>query len=498
MTALHYVGVILVLALIAFVGVYSGKKVSNASDFSGGGGKAGSWIVAGTIMGTLMSGQATIGTAQLAFNFGLSAWWFTLGSGVGCLLLGRVYAVPLRSSGSTTLLGVISGEYGHTVGYMGSILSSLGIFISVLAQVVSATAMLSIIFPVSIPVAGLIAIVIMAFYVIFGGVWGAGMGGVVKLILLYSVSILGGIIVWHVAGPNELISTLKEMLTNTPLGTVNGFDSAEQVVHQFTSLTARGPMKDIGSGLSLVLGVLSTQTYSQAIWAGSSDKAARKGALLSALMIPPVGIAGIFIGMFMRTQCITAAEIQALVDLGQTVPTGLITLANTAQAFPAFVINYMPSLLGGITLGTLLITVVGGGSGLSLGVATIIVHDLIERKFTSLKGTMLELFIIRSTIIVILLLSVGVMLSTENTFINDLGFLSMGLRASVIFIPICCALWLKGKIDGMWARIAVVAGPLTVIAGNLLKWPYNPLFISIGVCFCIMMVGFVAGKKAYS
>ena len=34
-------------------------------------------------MGTLVGGSSTIGTAQLAFDYGISAWWFTLGGGVG-------------------------------------------------------------------------------------------------------------------------------------------------------------------------------------------------------------------------------------------------------------------------------------------------------------------------------------------------------------------------------------------------------------------------------
>lgn len=75
---LHIVGIIFVLVLIACVGAYSGRKVCDAADFTTGGGKAGTMVVAGTIMGTLVSGQATVGTAQLAFNFGMSAWWFTL------------------------------------------------------------------------------------------------------------------------------------------------------------------------------------------------------------------------------------------------------------------------------------------------------------------------------------------------------------------------------------------------------------------------------------
>lgn len=96
------------------IGVYSGRKVKSAADFSSGGGKAGSWIVCGAIMGTLVSSQATIGTAQLAFSYGMSAWWFTLGSGIGCLILALGYAAPFRRSGCKTLLQIVSQEYGPT------------------------------------------------------------------------------------------------------------------------------------------------------------------------------------------------------------------------------------------------------------------------------------------------------------------------------------------------------------------------------------------------
>ena len=77
------VGILTVLALIVGVGLYSGRKVRSARDFLSGGGKAGPLLVCGAILGSLVSSQATIGTAQLAFHYGLAAWWFTLGSGIG-------------------------------------------------------------------------------------------------------------------------------------------------------------------------------------------------------------------------------------------------------------------------------------------------------------------------------------------------------------------------------------------------------------------------------
>ena len=125
---LHIVGMVLTLALIAGVGVWSGRRVQDAADFTTGGGKAGPWLVCGAIMGSLVSGQATVGTAQLAFTYGLSAWWFTLGAGLGCLVLAVGYVIPLRRSGSVTLLQVVASEFGPTAGYVGSVLCSIGIF----------------------------------------------------------------------------------------------------------------------------------------------------------------------------------------------------------------------------------------------------------------------------------------------------------------------------------------------------------------------------------
>lgn len=149
LTPWHVVGLLATIVLIIGVGIYSGRKVRSAADFASGGGKAGAWIVCGAIMGTLVSGQATIGTAQLAFNYGMSAWWFTLGSGIGCLILALGYAAPLRHSGCSTLLQIVSREYGPRAETWGSVLSSIGIFISVVAQILSATALLITIFPVS-------------------------------------------------------------------------------------------------------------------------------------------------------------------------------------------------------------------------------------------------------------------------------------------------------------------------------------------------------------
>ena len=71
MTVWTAAGIALVLFLIVGVGLFSGKRVKGASDFVDGGKKAGPFLVCGTIMGSLVSSQATVGTARL---LSITAW----------------------------------------------------------------------------------------------------------------------------------------------------------------------------------------------------------------------------------------------------------------------------------------------------------------------------------------------------------------------------------------------------------------------------------------
>ena len=141
-------------------------------------------------------------------------------------------------------------------------------------------------------------------------------------------------------------------------------------------------------------------------------------------------MACILIGLYMRGQCITVDEAAALQALGQAVPEGLIQLDSTAQVFPVFVTTFLPKLLGGVVLGTLFITVVGGGSGLALGMASILVTDIFARKSRRVRESAINLQVTRGTILVILLGAALVAILVPGAMINDFGFLSMGLRAS--------------------------------------------------------------------
>ena len=110
LSPVQLIGLLAAVAGIALLSVWTGTRKRTKTDANGAA------IIAGIIMGTLVGGSATVGTAQLAYSYGMSAWWFTLGGGLACLVLALGFAVPWRRSGSATLIGILSKEFGPAAG----------------------------------------------------------------------------------------------------------------------------------------------------------------------------------------------------------------------------------------------------------------------------------------------------------------------------------------------------------------------------------------------
>jgi len=496
---MQLVGMLVTIMTIALVGYFSGKKVKNTKDFATGGGKANTFVVTGIILGTLISGQATIGTTQLGFANGICSMRFVIDCCLDCLILAFPYAVPIRRSSCTTLMEIISKEFGRKAEYLCSVLCSIGIFISVIAQIISATALLTTILPINNIVSSTIAIILMAVYVIFGGVWGAGFGGIAKLIFIYISCIIGGIIVYVKSdGFGGLLPKMVENMSGTPLGAANQMYNYDDASFHYENVVARGALKDVGNGLSVALGIICTQTYAQGIWSGKSHRASISGTLLSAIIMPPVCVLCMIIGFFMRANYITSEEVNAITKMGESLPQGLEVIERSSQAFPMFVKNKMPDFIGGIALGTLLITVVGGGAGLSLGVATILHRDIISKIF-KIKDPKKSLILIRLIILVILIAAAIIADLMPGTLINDYGFLSMGLRGTVVLLPLTASLFLKNKINRKLCLASIIVGPLSVLVSKFaFKVSFDPLFVGIGICLIFFIIGYIIGPEKTS
>lgn len=452
-----------ILGVLGTVGLILGLSIYSGTKMRGGAQKNGAAVTAGLIMGTLVGGSSTVGTAQLAYNYGMSAWWFTLGGGISCLVLALCFVGPLRHNGGRTLIGMIEQEFGGTAGLSASILNTIGTFINVISQMISASAVLAVLFPeLGLFWELIITTVFMILYVVIGGRKGAGMVGILKLVLLYVAMIGAGVMVLRMTGG---IGGFADM--------VRGIDNPDGV--NFFSLFARGAGTDLGAGVSLLLGVLTTQTYAQAVLSSKTDASARTGALLSTCLIPPIGVGGILVGLYMRAHF-----------PGLAAKTALTT----------FVTQFMPGILGGVVLGTLFIAVVGTGAGLALGMSFVLNEDILDRFTHRFDGPQKQRFMGRVWMVLVLVLACALSMGSLGDTILTFAFMSMGLRAAAVFAPLCAALFFPGRVDRRWAIASIILGPAAVFAGKLAALPFDSLFLGIGVAI-LLTLGGAAAKRLH-
>ncbi|MDR0435872.1 MAG: sodium:solute symporter family protein [Propionibacteriaceae bacterium] len=457
MSVLHYLGAVLVLGVIVAVGVWSGRQVRSHDDYTGRARRANPAMVAGALLGTIVGGASTIGTAQLAYTNGLSAWWFTIGCATGLLLYGTVLLKPIYHSGATTVPGLIGGEFGPHASRAGAMLASIGTFLSVVAQLLAAVALITAVSDLTDAPALALMVALVVVYVVFGGALGAGYVGIVKTVLL-SLTVVGcGFLA---------------------LGDVGGFsgllDNPALPHETYFNFNSRGFGLDTGAAISLVLGVVTEQAYFQALLSARSAKVSRIGALGAGAIVPVIGALGVLVGMSMR---ITHPSIESRL------------------ALPLFIKEHLPALPAGIALAALLVVLVGSASGLSLGIATVVVRDLLPKRWLKEKDAR-QLLISRVTLLAVLLVAAAICLLDMGGLILSWSFLSMGLRGAVAFWPAMAALFWRGHVNPKFVVPAMISAPLTTALG---AWfgpaDIDPVWFGVASSFVIMAAGALARKR---
>jgi SSS family solute:Na+ symporter len=422
-TSGHITGMVITLLLIIGVGIYAGSRVKTEADFSGSARKASAALVAGTIMGTLVGGASTIGTAQLAFNFGVSAWWFTLGAGIGCIVLGLGMLKPLYTSNKQTIPQYLVATYGESIGPICSIFTSIGMFLNVIGQGIAAVALLTSAFHLNSTLALIISVVLVIAYVLVGGFEGTGLVGMIKLMLIYITIIVTSLIAYNMFGGFN--------------GILNGYPDR----FPWFSLFGRGFSVDAAAAFSLIVGVISTQTYIQAVLSAKSISHARLGALLSAILIPPVGVGGILVGLYMRAH---SADFPGL---------------QSSEVLPTFILHYIPPVAGGVIMATLLIAVIGTWAGLNLGISTMLTRDIYKRFINPNADDKKALICQRIIILTLCILSIIVVNSNAGSLILGFSFLSMGLRGCTVLFPLLGAMFFRKYVTPIAGLTATFLGP---------------------------------------
>jgi SSS family solute:Na+ symporter len=105
----------------------------------------------------------------------------------------------------------------------------------------------------------------------------------------------------------------------------------------------------------------------------------------------------------------------------------------------------------------------------------------------------------RAAIVLVLLLSALVAVLLPSAVINEFGYMSMGLRACVIFAPLCAALWFPGRISAKFAVLSIIISPVVDLVFGMIKvLPFDSLFAGMFASLIVMGAGFMSKAGFFS
>ena len=455
LSMVHLVSLVLTLILTMLPGIIASRRIKSADDYNVGGRSAGVGMVAGSIIGTIVGGAATVGTAQLGFKLGLTAWWFTLGSGIALLIMAAFYAKPLRASGLTTVAEFLVTNYGKPAGWLATVSSCAGIFFSIVASTLTALHLVAGIFGVNLYISALLILLITVGFVFFGGISGSGMAGIIKIILFFASIFVGGVLAYG------------------KLGGSAGLTAALPAQPWF-SLFGRGVEDGLFSLCSMIVGVISTQTYVQALFSAKDSKTAAVGCVTAACIVIPVGLPSVMIGMFMH---INHPEI------------------NSIDALPLYLSTYLPDWLGGIGLAALLLSALGSIAGLALGIGTMISRDIISKLWRSATAVNL-LWASRFSVLLAAAAAIVFVFFHLESSVLEWNYLSMALRGSGIFLPLTFCVFFPHRVRASMGVAAMGAGIFAALFWKYISpWQINSLFPALVYNLIFLAVGLYWGNK---
>ncbi|PIE72667.1 MAG: PutP [Deltaproteobacteria bacterium] len=427
---IYRVTFLLTFICISGLAIRRSAHVKSVDDFSVASrslsGRGVSWI----IIGTLVGGVSTIGTVQMAYTHGISAGIFTFGSSLSCFLLGCFFARPLREEKVITVSEYLGRYFGQRFRYYCSTVNSAGMFIHVVAQFLAAIAILQSIFHCNDGLSVLLTMILIGIFVITGGVTGAGLIGKVKFFMLYFIMFISAATALYKTGGMEtIIAMLPREL-------------------DMLGFTRYGKSAAIVDLVSMLIGVLSTQIYLQAIFSAKDVREARNGAFLSATLIPPIGLLGIIIGLYLRGQY---PELPV----------------SPAQALPFYLEQTFPPALAAFFSAGILLTVLGTGAGLTLGVTTNIYNDFLSGKKILRRLTVPPITVVRLSTLVVLAVAALLVFSGLDSAILRWSYMSMGMRGCAVFAGLFILVFFKQLASSRLVLLLLYLLPITYILINV-------------------------------
>jgi len=455
--------IIVVLYIIILLGVswYSTKlsKKGGAEGFLLAGRGMPKTVVAVMVAGLAVGGASTVGVAESAYTKGISAGMYNAAWAAGAAIAGLVVAKKFRKMTITTipqLLGKYYGKSGKLLGVIGQLVIQMVI---TSLQYVAGASILNALLPdvFTFKLGMITTAVVFVSITLIGGYWAAGLSNIINVIVIYIGLIIGAVAALsNIGGLDNIVLKLDP---NTPW---------------FNPVSGVGGAVVLAWFVVMITQSMSNQAVVQVSFAAKDGNVAKKGYLLGALFILPVGFIAALYGIIAAVQ--------------------FPGLPNAAMALPKVVMSLNP-IVAGITLSGLWAADVSTATGLLLGSATLVINDVLKVYVKSELNQKQEL--IYSRIIVLIMSVITYILA--STVVGILSTLLIGLSLTTAFTILVLFTMFAPKLCKKSAAVWTLSvGILILVAWTFIQETHvvsHPIYLEWPLCLATFFLVYIFDKR---
>lgn len=410
------------------------------------------------IAGDFMSASTLLGITGLYFMNGTDAAIYYIGALTGLCLILILIAAPLRRLGRFTLGDVMEGRLNdrrlRIFSGVGTVVISLFYLV---AQLVGAGSLISLLFGLSFLQAVLIVGVLMTTYVVFGGMLAATWVQIVKASLLTgAVVTLAALCLWRGEGLGALYERAGELhLLGHGLFAYGGLK-----LDLFSSLSL---------GAALVMGLMGMPHVLIRFFTVPDEHHARQSVVVATAIIGTVFSLLYFVIGPASVVFVQGAD--AFYADGQLIGGSNMVVIHLAMAIGG-------AALAGIISAVAFATILAVVAGLTIAVASAASHDLYGASLpTDERDEKRELLVFRAAAFAASAIAVSLALLFQHENIAFLIALTFSVAASATFPVLICVLYWRGL---------TAAGAL---AGGITGLVVSVSLIAIGPAFWVKILG---------
>lgn len=438
--------VIILLYMLATlaIGLFASRKKTTEKqsndDFLMASKSLGPVVLAGTLFAANTGGASTTGIATNVYQYGLSASWYVIASGIGFVLVSFI-APYFRRAQASTVPQIISKRYGKPSHIFTAITSISALFMATGAQIIATASIINVVTGFDFETAAIVSTIVVILYTMIGGfksvtatnlmhVFFITVGMTIAMLIMVNSTAVGGF-----GALFEKARLMEDVKTGANM--------------DFLSMTKIGGTTIIGYIAMYFMTFPTGQEIVQTFCSAKDGKSAKIGSILAGLVSTAYAIVPALIGL-MAYVCID----------------GYVLGGSQKNALAQATITFAPPIVAGIVLAAIVAATMSSASGNMIGTATMFTNDIFVPYINKgVKDDKKEIWISKAAMLFVGVVGLFIALEASNVISVMMG--AFALRSAGPFAAFICGLFYK--------NVTKRAGFISILVGTLIAaiWIYG-------------------------